>query len=124
MIAGIGIDVVDIARFERSLVRTPRLVERLFAESERDHPARSLAARFAAKEALIKALGGHAVIRWHDMRVVQDTEGNPDFVLEGALAEHVRALGIDRVHLSMSHDAGIASAFVIVERAADGGRIA
>ncbi len=57
------------------------------------------------------------MIRWHDMRVVQDASGNPDFVLEGALAEHVRALGIDRVHVSMSHDAGIASAFVIVERA-------
>ncbi|MGH3703259.1 MAG: holo-ACP synthase, partial [Agromyces sp.] len=72
MIAGIGIDVVDIARFERSLIRTPALRERLFAESERDRPARSLAARFAAKEALIKALGGNTVIRWHDMRIVQD----------------------------------------------------
>ncbi|GGI48153.1 holo-[acyl-carrier protein] synthase [Agromyces flavus] len=116
MIAGIGIDVVDIARFERSLERTPSLRDRLFAESERHRPARSLAARFAAKEALIKALGGHAVIRWHDMRVVQDDEGNPDFALSGALSAHVAALGIDRVHLSMSHDAGIASAFVVLER--------
>ncbi|MEI5584017.1 MULTISPECIES: holo-ACP synthase [unclassified Agromyces] len=117
MIAGIGIDVVDIARFERSLERTPALRERLFAESERDRPARSLAARFAAKEALIKALGGHAVIRWHDMRIVNDVDGNPDFALSGALSQHVAALGIDRVHLSMSHDAGIASAFVVLERA-------
>lgn len=115
MIAGIGIDVVDIERFERSIARTPALVERLFAESERNRPPRSLAARFAAKEALIKALGGHAVIRWHDMRIVQDVEGNPDFELSGALAAHVAALGIDRVHLSMSHDAGIASAFVVLE---------
>ena len=115
MIVGIGIDVVDIARFERSITRTPALAERLFAESERGRPARSLAARFAAKESLIKALGGHAVIRWHEMQVVQDTEGNPDFELSGGLAEHVRALGIDRVHLSMSHDAGIASAFVVLE---------
>ena len=116
MIAGIGIDVVDIARFERSLERTPSLRDRLFAESERHRPARSLAARFAAKEALIKALGGHAVIRWHDMRIVQDDDGNPDFQLSGALSAHVAALGIDRVHLSMSHDAGIASAFVVLER--------
>ncbi|WP_127794214.1 holo-ACP synthase [Agromyces sp. LHK192] len=122
MIAGIGIDVVDIARFERSIERTPRLVERLFAESERRRPARSLAARFAAKEALIKALGGASVIRWHDMRIVQDADGNPDFALTGALAEHVGTLGIDRVHLSMSHDAGIASAFVVLERLDDGGR--
>lgn len=117
MIAGIGIDVVDIVRFERSLDRTPSLRDRLFAESERHRPARSLAARFAAKEALIKALGGHAVIRWHDMRIVQDEDGNPDFELSGALSSHVAALGIDRVHLSMSHDAGIASAFVVLERA-------
>lgn len=117
MIAGIGIDVVDIVRFERSLERTPSLRDRLFAESERHRPARSLAARFAAKEALIKALGGHAVIRWHDMRIVQDDDGNPDFELSGALSAHVAALGIDRVHLSMSHDAGIASAFVVLERA-------
>ncbi|MFF2271469.1 holo-ACP synthase [Agromyces sp. NPDC058136] len=116
MIAGIGIDVVDIGRFERSIARTPALVERLFAESERDRPARSLAARFAAKEALIKALGGHTVIRWHDMRIVQDADGNPDFVLSGALAAHVASLGIERVHLSMSHDAGIASAFVVLEK--------
>lgn len=116
MIAGIGVDVVDIARFERSLDRTPRLVERLFAESERGRPARSLAARFAAKEALIKALGGHSVLRWHDMRIVQDAEGDPGFALSGDLAAHVAALGIDRVHLSMSHDAGIASAFVVLER--------
>ncbi|HZW42444.1 MAG TPA: holo-ACP synthase [Agromyces sp.] len=121
MIAGIGIDVVDILRFERSIIRTPALITRLFAESERDRerPARSLAARFAAKEALIKALGGHAVIRWHDMQVVQDSEGNPDFLLSGGLADHVQALGIDRVHLSMSHDAGIASAFVVLESRRD-----
>ena len=116
MIAGIGIDVVDIVRFERSLERTPSLRDRLFAESERHRPARSLAARFAAKEALIKALGGHAVIRWHDMRIVQDADGNPDFALSGELSRHVAELGIDRVHLSMSHDAGIASAFVVLER--------
>ena len=122
MIVGIGIDVVDIVRFERSIERTPALVERLFAESERDRPARSLAARFAAKESLIKALGGHAVIRWHEMRVVQDAVGNPDFELSGGLAAHVRELGIDRVHLSMSHDAGIASAFVVLESLGDAGR--
>lgn len=115
MIVGIGIDVVDIERFARTIARTPALIDRLFAQSERNRPPRSLAARFAAKESLIKALGGHAVIQWHEMRVVQDVEGNPDFELSGGLAEHVRALGIDRVHLSMSHDAGLASAFVVLE---------
>jgi holo-[acyl-carrier protein] synthase len=121
VIAGIGIDVVDIARFERSLARTPALRERLFAESERGRPVRSLAARFAAKEALIKALGGNPVIRWHDMRVVQDEHGNPDFELSGAIAELTSSLGIERVHLTMSHDAGIASAFVVLENGVGGG---
>ncbi|WP_395245847.1 holo-ACP synthase [Agromyces sp. MMS24-K17] len=115
MIIGIGIDVVDIARFERTLARTPALHDRLFAESERDRPARSLAARFAAKESLIKALGGRADVNFHDMVVVQDDLGNPDFRLSGELARHLERLGVDRVHLSMSHDAGIASAFVVLE---------
>ena len=53
------------------------------------------------------------------MQVVQDAEGNPDFLLSGGLADHVQALGIDRVHLSMSHDAGIASAFVVLESRRD-----
>jgi holo-[acyl-carrier protein] synthase len=115
VIVGIGIDVVDIVRFERSIARTPALVDRLFAESERGRPARSLAARFAAKESHNKARGGHAIIRWHEMTVVLEAEGNPDFELSGGLAEHVRLLGIRHVHLSMSHDAGIASAFVVLE---------
>jgi phosphopantetheine--protein transferase-like protein len=58
MIVGIGVDLVDLARFERSVSRTPRLKERLFTAAEREKPLRSLAGRFAAKEALIKALHG------------------------------------------------------------------
>ncbi|MCI2957851.1 holo-ACP synthase [Agromyces atrinae] len=114
MITGIGVDVVDIARFERALDRTPGLRERLFAESERSRPTRSLAARFAAKEALIKAFGGAAILRWHDMEVVNGDSGDPEFRLHGALAE----LAAGRhVHVSMTHDAGVATAFVVVEAA-------
>ena len=101
--------------FVQSLERTPSLRGRLFTDAEASRPPASLAARFAAKESLIKALGGHAIIRWHEMTIVQDPDGNPDFRLTGGMAEHVRLLGIDRVHLSMSHDAGIASAFVVLE---------
>ncbi|MFC6356903.1 holo-ACP synthase [Luethyella okanaganae] len=115
MIAGIGVDVVDLARFERAIARTPGLVERLFAQGERDRPARSLAARFAAKEALIKALGGPGTVRWHDMEVVSDEHGNPEFSLRGTVAEVAASLGVARLHLSMSHDAGIATAFVVAE---------
>ncbi|WP_150307905.1 holo-ACP synthase [Planctomonas psychrotolerans] len=116
MIAGIGVDVVDLARFERSVARTPALVPRLFAESERGLPPRSLAARFAAKEALIKALGGSSGVRWHDMEVVRDEGGDPSFRLHGGMLDLMRARGIDSVHLSMSHDGPVACAFVVTER--------
>lgn len=116
MIAGIGIDVVDIARFEEKLTSTPTLRERLFAENERSRSTRSLAARFAAKEALVKALGGRLSLSWQDMRVVNDELGNPDFELTPELIDDLASLGVGRVHLSMSHDAGIASAFVVLEK--------
>jgi len=116
VIAGIGIDVVDLARFARSLERTPKLRERLFTEAERGLPVHSLAARFAAKEALIKALGGSQGVRWHDMEIVPDEERNPGFVLHNVVGRQVAERGIAHIHVSMSHDAGIASAFVVLER--------
>lgn len=114
-IVGIGVDVVDLARFERALSRTPRLRERLFAENERDLPLRSLAGRFAAKEAFLKALGVTDGVGWHDMRVVPGDDGNPDLVVSGRAAEIVAARGIRSLHVSMSHDAGVAVAFVVAE---------
>lgn len=119
-IAGIGVDVVDLARFERALARTPGLRERLFASSElvsggRELPLRSLAGRFAAKEALMKALGDTDGVRWHDMRVVSDGEGNPSLEVDGAAARIVARRGITALHLSMSHDAGVAVAQVVAE---------
>ena len=120
MIVGIGVDIVDLARFERALERTPALKDRLFAESEQldgDYvlPLRSLAGRFAAKEALIKALGDSSGVEWHDMRVVKDALGNPSLELRDSTQRIARAQGITAVHLSMSHDAGIAIAYVIAE---------
>lgn len=121
MIAGIGIDVVDLGRFERAVGRTPRLKERLFADVEiqngdRPRPLRSLAGRYAAKEALMKALGDATGIRWHDMIVVSDGEGQPSFVLSGQAAQRADLLEVTRLHLSMTHDAGVAIAYVIAER--------
>jgi holo-[acyl-carrier protein] synthase len=116
VIAGIGVDVVDLARFERAIERTPRLRERLFTAAERTLPVHSLAARFAAKEALIKALGGSEGVRWHDMEIVPDDERNPGFVLHNVVERDVRDRGIARIHVTMSHDAGVATAFVITER--------
>jgi holo-[acyl-carrier protein] synthase len=115
-IAGIGVDVVDLKRVEHSLMRTPQLKVRLFAESERDLPLRSLAGRFAAKEALIKALGDSTGVQWHDMVIVNNELGNPGFVLSGGTEQIVKRLGITMIHISMSHDAGIAIAQVVTER--------
>ena len=120
MIVGIGIDVVDVARFERAADRTPALMARLFAESEQvdgtvRRPLRSMAARFAAKEALIKAIGDSTGVRWHDMAVVSDGLRNPSFEVRNALEGIIAARGITSIHLSMSHDAGIAIAYVVAE---------
>ncbi|WEG08125.1 holo-ACP synthase [Microbacterium horticulturae] len=117
MIAGIGVDLVDIPRFERTIARTPRLLTRLFAPSERPLASRSLAARYAAKEALIKALGGSDGVHWTEIEIVPDAAGKPWFELRGTTAEVVAARGIQTLHLSMSHDAGLAIAYVIAEAA-------
>lgn len=115
MIIGIGVDLVDIPRFERSMERTPRLLERLFAPAERTLALRSLAARFAAKEALIKALGGSDGVYWHEIEVTPEPSGRPWFTLSGSTATVVAARGITTLHLSMTHDAGVAIAYVIAE---------
>jgi holo-[acyl-carrier protein] synthase len=116
-IAGIGVDVVDLARFERALSRTPKLRDRLFVPGERERPLRSLAGRFAAKEAFMKALGESTGIGWHDMEIVQDGLGAPTLAVSGAAAAIVTAKGIVRIHLSLSHDAGVAVASVVCETA-------
>lgn len=113
MIDGIGIDVVDIARFKQSLERTPHLADKLFTESERTKSAPSLAARFAAKEALYKALSPTHGLQWHDAEVINHKNGKPDFLFRGAIAELIDGA---TVHLSLSHDGGIASAMVVIER--------
>lgn len=115
MIVGVGIDVVDIARFGQTLARTPALLTRLFTADEADLPLASLAARFAAKEALAKSLGAPVGMRWTDASVVRGPGRRPAFELVGTVAAEVDALGVRTLHLSMSHDAGIASAVVVAE---------
>ncbi len=115
MILGVGIDVVDVGRFEEALARTPTLRARLFTEQEREHPLNSLAARFAAKEALAKALGAPTGMAWHDAEIRKEHSGNPQFELRGSVLAKADVLGVGQVHVSLSHDAGIASAVVILE---------
>lgn len=115
VIAGIGVDTVDIDRFARSLERTPGLRDRLLADAERDLPTHSLAARFAAKEALIKALGGSEGFTWHDAVIVNNELGAPMFEHTAGLDALLAGRGFAHPHLSLTHDAGVATAFVIIE---------
>nr|MDT0661105.1 holo-ACP synthase [Micromonospora sp. DSM 115978] len=122
MIVAVGIDVVLVDRFTRALARTPLLADRLFTEAERHtvagnpRPPESLAARFAAKEAVAKALGAPAGLRWHDCEIVSDQAGRPWLTVSGTVAAAASECGVQRWHLSLSHDGGIASAMVVAER--------
>jgi holo-[acyl-carrier protein] synthase len=121
VIVGVGIDVVPVARFAEALERTPALAARLFTADEQrtssggPRTAESLAARFAAKEAFAKALGSPGGMIWTDCEVLTDARGRPRFDYRGTVEAAARRLGIDSVHVSLSHDGGIASAVVIAE---------
>ncbi len=115
MIVGVGIDVVDVERFGQSLERTSGLLDRLFTDEERTLPLNSLAARFAAKEALAKALGAPVGLHWHDATVRRGEDGRPHLQVSGTVEARAEALGVHAMHISLSHDAGIASAVVIAE---------
>ncbi|NBM15060.1 holo-ACP synthase [Streptomyces sp. GC420] len=121
MIIGVGIDVAEIDRFEAALERTPTLAERLFNESElflkngERRGVASLAARFAAKEALAKALGAPAGLHWTDAEVYVEDSGQPRLRVTGTVAARAEQLGVRSWHVSLSHDAGVASAVVVAE---------
>jgi holo-[acyl-carrier protein] synthase len=113
-VLGVGIDVVDIERFGATLGRTPSIRDRLFTEQERDRPLASLAARFAAKEALAKALGAPTGLAWKDAEIRNEASGDPRFDIRGSVQARAEELGVRTVHVSLSHD-GIASAVVVLE---------
>jgi len=115
VIVGVGIDVVDVARFAATLERVPGLVVRLFTPAERGLAPVSLAARFAAKEAVAKALGAPAGLSWQDATVRRVAGAQPVVEITGTVAARAAELGVTRLHLSISHDAGIASAMVVAE---------
>ena len=122
MIVGVGIDVVPVDRFAEVLARTPSLAARLFTAAELTTPsggrrtAESLAARFAAKEALAKALGAGGGMSWTDAEVRTDDVGRPHLDVRGTVLARAESLGVTRWHVSLSHDGGISSATVIAER--------
>ncbi|MEU6505427.1 holo-ACP synthase [Streptomyces sp. NPDC046942] len=120
-IIGVGIDVAEIDRFRASLERTPGLADRLFVTAELLLPSgerrgiASLAARFAAKEALAKALGAPPGLHWTDAEVYVEDSGQPRVRVRGSVAARAAELGVKSWHVSLSHDAGIASAVVVAE---------
>jgi holo-[acyl-carrier protein] synthase len=121
VIIGVGIDVVPVARFESASLRTTRLIERLFTRTERftahgvERTPESLAARFAAKEAVAKAMGSPGGMSWHDAEVIVEDNGRPRLIIQGTVAAKASELGIRTWHVSLSHDGGVASAVVIAE---------
>jgi holo-[acyl-carrier protein] synthase len=121
VIVGIGVDVVPVSRFAEALTRTPALADRLFTSTERltrhgePRTAESLAARFAAKEALAKALGAPGGMAWSDAEVCTDDAGRPSLRVIGTVRARAEALGVTSWHVSLSHDGGIASAVVVAE---------
>lgn len=115
MIFGIGVDLVDISRFEKALEQTPKLRDRLFTDSERGLSTQSLAARFAAKEALVKALGKAKGLSFQDVTVAKNQDGKPFFELAGETEKTIKAEGIIELHLSLSHDGNMAVAYVVAE---------
>ena len=118
-IVGIGVDVVDVERVRRLLERRPRVRERVFTDEEitycddKSAPAGSYAARWAAREACIKALGGIRGVRWHDIAVRRERSGAPSLALEGPARVRADELGATQVLLSLTHERSVATAFCI-----------
>jgi holo-[acyl-carrier protein] synthase len=117
MIVGIGVDLVDVARFETAIANTPKLKDRLFTDGEKSLNSYSLAARFAAKEALMKAVGKAQGLSFQEVQIVKDEFGKPSFELSGSSEKTVLDKGISSLHLSLSHDGQMAIAYVIAEGA-------
>lgn len=124
MVVGIGIDVVEIARIRRLMERwQERFLGRVFTEAElayalgRRDPAEHLSARFAAKEATLKALGSGLSmgVRWREMEVRRQPGQRPTLALSGRTAALGMARGVRRYHVSLTHDAGLAVAQVLAE---------
>jgi holo-[acyl-carrier protein] synthase len=121
-ILGLGVDICEIDRMERALARHPTLRERVFTAEERAYcdsrarPAESYAGRFAAREAVIKALGGYRGRGWQEISVTRSPSGAPAIRLEGNAKARADLLGISDVLVSFTHERSSAVAFVIAVR--------
>lgn len=115
MIVGLGVDIVGVARFSAALERTPGVAARLLTPTEREGAVPSLAARFAAKEAVSKALGAPPGLRWLDVEIGREPGGRPSVQVRGTVRRAADNLGVRRWHVSLSHDGGMVVATAIAE---------
>ncbi len=125
MIVSIGIDIIEVVRIREVLLRTPRFAERIFTDAERAYcdsrgavAAQHYAARFAAKEAALKALktGWRGGIRWQDVEIASDVSGAPFLIFHGEARKLLQDSGATITHLSLSHTNEHAIAQVVLER--------
>jgi holo-[acyl-carrier protein] synthase len=118
-IVGLGVDICEIERMERALARHPTMRVRVFTSEEiaycdgKARPAESYAGRFAAREAVIKALGGYRGKRWQDINVTRHPSGAPSIALSGNALRRAEALGISRVLITFTHEKTNAVAFAV-----------
>lgn len=124
MIIGIGTDIVEVSRIEKLIEKNPSFLDKVYTDAEiaycraKAAMAQSFAARFAAKEAVMKAFGtGWAKgVSFKEIEVVNDGEGKPMVALSGKSLDYANKLRFQAIHLSLSHEKGYAVAFVVIER--------
>jgi holo-[acyl-carrier protein] synthase len=118
-IVGLGVDMCEIGRMERALLRHPTMRARVFTAEEiaycdgKARPAESYAGRFAAREAVIKALGGYRGKRWQDISVTRHPSGAPAIRLAGGAKMRADALGVSRILITFSHERASAIAVAV-----------
>jgi holo-[acyl-carrier protein] synthase len=125
MIAGIGIDIIEITRVKKVIDNNPSFVRKIFSENEIQYceskadPSLSFAVRFAAKEAFMKALGTgwNSEVSWVEIETVTDEKGKPELIISGKTYITLINKNIVNCHLSLSHEKGYAVANVILETA-------
>ena len=121
-VLGIGVDLVDVDRVKQILARRKTFVERVFTPDEISYcerqasPAECYAARWAAREACRKALGGIRGMRWHEVRVERASSGAPSIVLSGASRTRAESLGVSEVLVALTHERRMAAAFCMAVR--------
>ena len=121
-IVGIGVDLVEVERIQRAMARHRTFVERVFTPKEiaycgrQASPAECFAARWAAREACRKALGGVREMKWHDVQVERAPTGAPRLIVEGASRARMNALGVNDVLVALTHERRMAAAFCVAVR--------